>query len=164
MDRDPRPRGDGTLGHPGNCAAMSPVPGEHHPSPLSSQHPGCHVPFLPPSSAHATAEAIPNIPIPNLPSPSSQDPQPSLLPPHRWLQAGCSHSLFAQFGCFTNNGVGRDGEGKGIQTASAQVKSSGAREVHFSRAGQDTGGLWDGVGTMLGPPPTPLTPQPHPGV
>lgn len=35
--------------------------------------------------------------------------------------------------------------------------------MHFSRAGQDTGGLWDGVGTMLSPPPTPLTPQPRPG-
>lgn len=47
-----------------------------HPSPPSSLGPPILCPYN-----EGTAEAIPNIPIPNLPSPSSQDPQPSLLPP-----------------------------------------------------------------------------------
>lgn len=135
-----------------------------HPFPPSILGPT--YPFLPTSSAHTMKGQQ----SPSLTSPSQtchphppRLPSPAQPPPtHRWLQAGCSHSLFARFGCFTNNGVrgmgwGREGNSNGFGT-SEKLGGTGSA-LQRSRAG-DTG---TGRGRCRAHCPLLSHPSPGPG-
>lgn len=154
------------MGHPGNWAAMSPLPGQHHPSSLSSQHSGCHIPLSPlilcPYN-EGTAEPIPNIPIPNPPSPSSRDPQPSLLPPTGGSRLVVHTIYLLSLGVLQTTGWGGegwDGEGNSNGFGTSEKLRGTGSALQQSRAG-DRGAV--GWGRCRAHHPTPLTPQPYPG-